>query len=99
MSLRPFPKDFPVSSFAPGVWVEWEGRKLIAVRDKGKSESCVGCVFLLEGELAIPSRCSIEIHPDASRICASTQAGRAFSETVRIMDEPTYIKMRIKGEL
>lgn len=33
--LSSSPEGFPVHSFAPGVWVEWRGQKLIAVPDKG----------------------------------------------------------------
>ena len=97
VKLSNFPEGFPVHSFAPGVWVEWQSPKLIAVPDRDGGESCAGCVFA--GATDVPGHCSLGKELDKNRVCSSVGAGMNFSNTVRIIPEGVYFEMRIKGEL
>lgn len=95
-------ESFPKLSFAPGLWVEFEGVQLIAVPDTIESiGQCRGCYFA--GETHIPATCRMEEPEDTPRVCHYTceksEEGNVALDTVRFFDEPTYAKMRIKGEL
>lgn len=96
-------ESFPKHSFAPGLWVEFEGVQLIAVPDKGP-DSCIDCHFYV----ANPAHRKANVMPCAIQppsgnkayACGTRNAGKKFGHvTVRFFDEPTYAKMRTKGEL